>query len=440
MLPGEPSPFEQIDGFPGADAFVTEIAAGGPGFVAVGYQETGGACDESVGRAWTSPDGLNWSSALIERVTNVRLVEIVAFSGSLYAFGDAYHCAGDRQGKRDVAATVWRSVDGVRWERIRSGLGSNVFAWMDVAATSTHLVASATDYKEDDESGVRLSEDGIAWRAATDQPETFITSLATVGDEIAAIGSNDHINLGAAFSSDGGWTWADVSIDGGYWPWQTDLGAGHGKFIVVGRGCCALPREDVGLAMTSADGTSWAYPPREEAHAMAFDHVFETPTRFVVVSTDGSTAVSADGAEWFAGPPAPILNAEFRRVTASASGEPGIVIVDEHYVDTGTNVRAWFAPMHAFDGAWATQLPEPVWPEIGTPYPVSVGTHCGLSRIWFGGQTWLPNGAAPQFLDNPTDEGTFLQQDADHALYTSNNGGSVPFLRSDDPPPLPICY
>ena len=92
------------------------IAAGGPGLVAVGYDqlsETGRI--DAVAVVWTSTDGVDWMRHRVDESEGVPgfrgMSGVVSFGAELVAVG-----SDDTGG--DSEAAVWTSPDGARWTRL----------------------------------------------------------------------------------------------------------------------------------------------------------------------------------------------------------------------------------------------------------------------------------------------------------------------------------
>jgi hypothetical protein len=106
---------EAVFGGVGAQA-MTDVAAGGPGLVAVGWGFSGGAptADAAV---WTSVDGIIWSRVphdeeIFGGISYQAMWGVVTDGLSVVAVGE------DRSRKPyDGELAVWTSVDGITWAR-----------------------------------------------------------------------------------------------------------------------------------------------------------------------------------------------------------------------------------------------------------------------------------------------------------------------------------
>jgi hypothetical protein len=152
-------------------ANVTGIAMGGPGFVAVGYDDVGAV-------AWTSTDGAVWRRVDDPSFDRGRLLAVAATPGGLVAVG------------RDAAgARAWTSLDGTAWMPA-DPFGTPATWPTAVAATSYGVVAVGGPTAADD---VWISPDGVGWRAVRDQTwsgPTEIDAIAGSGRTVVVAGSS----------------------------------------------------------------------------------------------------------------------------------------------------------------------------------------------------------------------------------------------------------
>ena len=109
---------ELVFGGPG-DQYPMAVAAGGPGFVAVGEESTADGM-AGISAVWTSEDGITWSRVPHdeaafggEEQVNVFMKDVTAFGSGLVAVGMEW-----RESDFDVDAVVWTSPDGITWERV----------------------------------------------------------------------------------------------------------------------------------------------------------------------------------------------------------------------------------------------------------------------------------------------------------------------------------
>jgi hypothetical protein len=108
--------------FGGADnQGMNSVTVGGPGLVAVGYDQPGDDVPSGQARdaaVWTSVDGITWSRVphdvtLFGGTGNQRMYEVTAAGAGLVAVGADGGFYATRPN-----AVVWTSVDGVTWSRV----------------------------------------------------------------------------------------------------------------------------------------------------------------------------------------------------------------------------------------------------------------------------------------------------------------------------------
>ncbi|HUH07757.1 MAG TPA: sialidase family protein, partial [Egibacteraceae bacterium] len=182
------------------DARVMDVAAGGPGFVAVGF--SGDIGDESLqAAAWTSSDGIAW-----ERVPDDEdqfdgdvMEQVVAGGPGLVAVGSD-----------DKGSHVWTSDDGRSWKRGRPHVESEDGLLLQVSALASdgrEVVAVARS--EGSELFFLRYVSGFDWKDARLDPLLFegaeIHGLANLDGRLVMIGRDRQ---GAAvWESDDGSEW-----------------------------------------------------------------------------------------------------------------------------------------------------------------------------------------------------------------------------------------
>ena len=283
------------------------IAAGGPGYVAVGNGNS----------AWYSTDGSNWSLAQVPSPPT-EFFESRGYAApevdmrGLAVAGDKLVAWGTASRHTEVsgmsAAVMWASDDGRTWSSVLdpsdgqdvSGLagGSRGFAAVDI---DRGLVLVG-----------RVSADGHTWQ----QADVLGPARSTDAD-----GKTLELNVSSIAASDAGFVAA----------------GGVGEPPV-----CTCEPGDV-LIWTSADGRSWSRLPDAEqfASAGAYD-VVSWRDRFVVGGAqDGQPAI------WVSGPPAGSAGAE----SASNNAPTPAALTP---LPEPTNV-----PPAAFAGSWDATDPPP---------------------------------------------------------------------------------
>ena len=242
------------------------VVAGGPGLVAVGYEADSPGMEENAA-VWTSVDGLNWrrvprDEAVFGGPDNQGMENVTAGGPGLVAVG--YDESG---GDRDAA--VWTSVDGLTWRRVPHDEaifgGAGWQAMESVAAGGPGLVAVGYD-ASDRGAAVWTSTDGVAWTPVPYDDAVFgssrMESVAAAGPGLVAVGSDSSGGDpdGAVWTSADGLSWIRVPPDEAVFGgpgWEEMYGV-----AAAGLGVIAVGHERSGddwnaVVWTSADGLTW---------------------------------------------------------------------------------------------------------------------------------------------------------------------------------------
>ncbi|HAX81064.1 MAG TPA: hypothetical protein DCY40_00655 [Actinobacteria bacterium] len=204
------------------DQAAFSLAVGGPGLVAVGYEEYE---DEMDGAVWTSPDGITWTRVpdglgVFGGPGDQRIFAVTVGGPGLVAVGEEF---------RDDALgiAVWVSPDGFAWTRVPddagvlSGLGE--YSAFSVVAGGPGLVmvgrVSAGEIGSD--GAAWWSTDGSTWvrgdpdGALTGPGNQTLVSVVAAGNGLVAAGRDDSLGEedAAVWMSTDGITWVDVSTD-----------------------------------------------------------------------------------------------------------------------------------------------------------------------------------------------------------------------------------
>ena len=136
---------------------MSSVTAGGPGLVAVGFDDPGG---DTHGAVWTSHDGTTWSRVPHDEVVfggegSQGMSSITAGGPGLVVVG-----SDDRGGDHDGAA--WTSPDGTVWSRVpHDGVvfgGASSQVMESVTAGGPGLVAVGSEFKDRGR-----YQDGVVW-------------------------------------------------------------------------------------------------------------------------------------------------------------------------------------------------------------------------------------------------------------------------------------
>jgi hypothetical protein len=204
-------------------AWMRSVAVGGPGLVAVGSTEQGGAA------VWTSEDGTVWQrleAASFERGDGEHeryMSDVAAGPAGLVAIGGS-----DPSGRVPKSAMVWHSVDGFDWTEIDDEV-FDLAVVNAVTAGGPGFVAVGAAGSGDP--AVWVSSDGLAWEQIGDTslvvaPEydfSYLEDVVAGGPGLVAVGCEVPAG-GDNPASDAGWeAWKHrqpgiwVSTDGYAW-------------------------------------------------------------------------------------------------------------------------------------------------------------------------------------------------------------------------------
>jgi class 3 adenylate cyclase len=251
------------------------VAAGGPGFVGVGFRGNGGTLDAAV---WTSKDGREWTAVEgdpgLEGPRNEVMNRVAQTEVGLVAVG--YQGLG---GDRDAAA--WVSDDGFAWHQAEvpeQQRDQGTQEMRGIAARGNNLVAVGEDGLSGNyDAAAWFSKDGTRWQRRPQPPDVFggpgeqiMTSLVASGSGFVAVGwSTVTSDLDAqVWTSEDGMEWSRLSYDEAIFGGAEDqllwgVAFSEGTFIAVGRD------DDGGgsdaAVWTSEDGLDWSRTPSNES-------------------------------------------------------------------------------------------------------------------------------------------------------------------------------
>lgn len=208
------------------------VASGGPGLVAVGHETKtleGAWNFSTVGRVWTSPDGVTWTQIPHdpEMFGHATSYETSSSINQVVSGGPGFVAIGTLNGD----AAVWTSPDGLAWTPTTEGLTwtSSVIDGgfvHDVVAGGPGLVAVG-GYELDQTckpntpldcyAAVWTSADGITWDPVPHDDAVFgggpdkqgMSSVTSIGTDLVAVGSG-------VWTSDDGTNWTRIYHDPGF--------------------------------------------------------------------------------------------------------------------------------------------------------------------------------------------------------------------------------
>ena len=318
--------------YTGGQADLIDVAAGGPGLVAVGFFDKG-----PMAAAWTSADGRSWRLA-------PGFTPLEATLASAVGAGPAGIVV---VGVDRADAAAWTSADALTWRKVEGGAAfrddggplqmTAVVPWGGGWVTGGYLGTFVGPLR----AAFWRSTDGRAWERVPDAPgfvDARVTAIAALGDRLVAVGATGTYN-----QRTGGVAW--TSADGATWeraPASADLAAGVLYGVTAGGpGLVAVgadPDDRKAIAWTSRDGAAWTRVP----DAPALDN-FGLKIRMQDVTVAGDLIIagghllfgtqyssaalwhSRDGVIWERAPDVPALGNGI--ISGIVAGRPGAVAV-----------------------------------------------------------------------------------------------------------------
>lgn len=232
------SDWNLIEEFPGNDRLLA-LTAGGPGFVAAGEGQDGGA-------VWTSTDGRSWASVSDSSLNGALISQLVATDSGLVAFG--YNADSD-------GLQTWTSPDGVEWLAATNQTGREVAK--DLEAVGSYAGRAIAFVSEGNRKPPSIWETtGRADWTRTGE----LKDVASIGRVAGGARGWLAVDGSRAWTSTDGRTWSKgvpgPDVD-------SDAIVDDAGYVVVGHvgslpgETCGDQRPFAGHTWTSADGKTW---------------------------------------------------------------------------------------------------------------------------------------------------------------------------------------
>jgi hypothetical protein len=325
--------------------------------------------------ALRSDDGLHWTRARPTGFAHpADVLDIVAVPGGAVVVG-GYRTASD-PAMGGFQAQAWTTSDGAAYAEaelpgvpVRRGYATESSVSRLAVVDGGDLLAAGRVGRH--ARAWRSDDGGATWAAADDPLLAQAYDVAGVAADghrvVAAVSGLDHQTI---TSTDGGRSWrasdalaADEESDGWAPLWQA------GRRVLTVRS-------------SSADGVDWSSP--EVCYADLGQCGHQPPARLFAgdLSGDGERWRPVDAAS--AGTLDDVVGtADGRLLTVRRHGRE--VVVDTWPAGVPLRDAAAEATPRTVD---LVTLGEDARPEVGVRYAAPLPTHCGVSRIWFGGQAW----------------------------------------------------
>jgi hypothetical protein len=233
----------------GGLTLLSDIAPGGPGFVAVGWEFPSGFIA-------TSADGLNWQAVDEPAFADHSFAWVGSSVGGLVVFDDSGGAFTSPDG------TIWQESDDPSIGAVADGL-------LDLVQDGSTLWAFSRA-EDGDLIEVWRSDDAMAWTqvGTIDGSQGSQSVSAAVGPHgmvVVALIEQDAVFEALAWQSADGATWTPalntptdiddvIAVAAGF------VAVGHYN---VGEGCALIETDDVGVTWTSVDGLAWRQMPED---------------------------------------------------------------------------------------------------------------------------------------------------------------------------------
>jgi len=230
----QPSPvWNRTLNMPGIYGSVTDVVQGGPGFIAVGSDNSRGARAAAI---WTSTNGMTWVRIPLDTAIfpdNSVITAVVRGGPGFIAVGMKPTMMG--------SGTVWTSSDGTTWAIAAEGFGGNLNARInDVVATSSQVIAVGSITVDG------LGEQAVVWRSTDSAVQTWTEVYRQPYDPIGNP-SWDRSSRILAVSA----TNSTIAADGG----PSFIAVGAYQAIATYGG--VQVHDDDSAIWTSTDGLAW---------------------------------------------------------------------------------------------------------------------------------------------------------------------------------------
>jgi hypothetical protein len=272
---------------------MSAVVPGGPGFVAAGL--TTSKSKDFDAAVWTSKDGTAWVQVQDPKALGGPKDQVM---NRVAAGGPGFVAVGFDTSQKTSEAAVWTSTDGTSWLRVtasQDALAGGQLKMRDVTAGGPGLVAVGfSGTAGDSDAAVWTSKDGTTWERLSGSPKVFggpgpqvMATVVSGGPGLVAVGSDG--SDAAAWTSKDGTTWtkvpADPSVFGGpgnqFMNFAVSTPAG---IVAVG-----ADKEDAAV-WVSPDGQHW-----QRDRSAVFTGPGEQQGKGVVLSGDRLVMTGWDG-------------------------------------------------------------------------------------------------------------------------------------------------
>jgi hypothetical protein len=328
--------------------WITDVVQTGDGLVASGIDSSQADPDAVI---WVSPDGVSWTRVLSPLFAGPQAQGI----HDLALGGPGIVAVGFDGSGGNLNAAVWASVDGTEWIRVLDpGFDDDGDQEIrTIVATDFGFVAAGHDMSANQvDAAVWMSPDGLAWHRVFDPAlggfgHQRIYSIDANPQGLVAAGSNYwpnqfglfNMDARAWFSEDGiSWSYVDAPTLGGPgWQFISAVAAGPEGFVAAGTYILGRPGVDNDVAVwVSSDGLHWSRVAEETFALPGVQRVsamIHGPEGFVAVGYDTTQAGnrlpavwrSEDGTAWSQIADPALAEPGHRWMNTVTTGGPGLV-------------------------------------------------------------------------------------------------------------------
>lgn len=288
------TPWQYLADFPAEGAIeVSSVTATTTGFVAVGYEPMPGEgyYGRRQGVVWRSANGVSWERLVPPEFELAALDHVVRLDDQLYAIGQVSACPFViDEGCTDIPEAgwaIWRSADGGSWEELPQSAEMKS-ALLEGVVVGPNLLVVYGSAGDDLASAVWLSADGVTWQETRDLAGLNPISAITYGAPgFAAVGTRynpdlDEIEAIAAMSTDGV-AYVPAQVPAGLPVAFSGIAWTEAGYVAVGYS----DQEDQPLmaaALVSIDGRSWSAAPAQDGFEnLGFQDVDAVPGGYLAI-------------------------------------------------------------------------------------------------------------------------------------------------------------
>lgn len=269
------------------------VIRGGPGYIAVGGGSNDGLDPQAV--ILVSDDGVRWQSVpLFGEAAHGNVSDITATPFGYIAVGSDRLAPGSTH---LTEAAVWRSDEGIIWERVPEQDGFLGSILTDVTLTPEGVVAVGCETDLQCMTGrVWTSADGVDWVMTSELPLALPSSVAHLGEATVTGGVDEVIDYGTGgsvlASSTDGTTWSMTEPLAEPQSGISDITVRDGRFLATSSEWRLEAKRPDSEILTSSDGLTWESVSGDSLKGMSAAAIGSSDGLTVVAGSQGGTKPS----------------------------------------------------------------------------------------------------------------------------------------------------